>query len=129
MAKIRHLAIISDDPERLGNFYVDVYGMKITGRSQGDVWITDGYMDIALIHQRNVPNQKTGINHYGFTISPNEKTEIYSKMESLGLDPFDPRTENPNPDRPFVEHAAFDIDGNRFDISTGKRNLADEKNR
>lgn len=127
MAKIRHMAIISDDPERLSNFYADIYGMEITGRSQGDVWVSDGYMDIALIHKHNVPDQKTGINHFGFSISPSEKDEIYSKMRLLGLDPFDPRAANPDPDRPFVEDAAFDIDGNRFDISTGMRGLEKEK--
>ena len=27
MAKIRHIAIFSDDPERLAEFYSDVYGI------------------------------------------------------------------------------------------------------
>ena len=42
MARIRHLVIVSLDPDRLAAFYSDIYGMEITGHSQGDVWITDG---------------------------------------------------------------------------------------
>ena len=46
-ASIRHIAIFSDDPARLAKFYVDVFGLKITGESQGDVWVTEGYVDVA----------------------------------------------------------------------------------
>ena len=43
--------------------------------------------------------------------------------------PFDPRADNPTVDRPFVEDAAYDPDGNRFDLSTGKRDMDSEKAR
>jgi catechol 2,3-dioxygenase-like lactoylglutathione lyase family enzyme len=126
MAKIRHLAIISEDPEKLAEFYVDIYGMEITGRSNGDVWVTDGYMDVALIHQQNVKKPK-GLFHFGFTLDPAEKPAVYEKMKKRGLEPFNPRADNPDLDRPFVEDAAFDIDGNRFDLSLGKRDMEEEK--
>lgn len=129
MAKIRHLAIGSPDPERLANFYAEIYGMEIIGRSQDDVWITDGTMDVALIHQDNVADQKPGLNHFGFTLEPAEQAAVYAKMTEAGLTPYDPRAANPAPDRPFVEHAAHDPDGNRFDLSTGKRDMAAEKAR
>ena len=68
MAKIQHIAIFSDDPEKLAGFYVDTYGMKVTGRSKGDVWVTDGYMDVALIMRKNESAPKPGIHHFGFTL-------------------------------------------------------------
>ena len=34
MAKIRHIAIFSDDPANLAEFYADVFKMKINGRSK-----------------------------------------------------------------------------------------------
>lgn len=129
MATIRHIAIVSENPEKLAQFYADVYGMEITGRSKGDVWVTDGYMDVALIAQANLPDQETGINHFGFTLEPEEKPAVYDKMNQLGLEPFDPRAINPDPDRPFVEDAAYDVDGNRFDLSLGKRDMEAEKAR
>ncbi len=125
MAKIRHLAIVSPDPERLAAFYADIYGMEVTGRSRGD----DGYMDVALIHRDNLADQGPGLDHFGFTLDPDEQHAVYGKMIAAGQTPYDPRAGNPGPDRPFVEHAAHDPDGNRFDLSTGKRSMEVEKAR
>ena len=126
MAKIRHIAIFSDDTERLAEFYADVYGMQVTGRSQGDIWMTDGYMDVALILRKHAKSPPPGLNHFGFTIDPGEKEAVYGKMRARGLEPYDPRGDNPKSDRPFVEDAARDPDGNRFDLSLGMRDLAAE---
>jgi len=128
MATIRHIAIFSDDPEKLAQFYSSIYGMKITGRSKGDVWVTDGYMDVALI-MRKAENSPRGLHHFGFTLEDGEKAPVYEKMTALGKAPFDPRADNPTVDRPFVEDAAYDPDGNRFDLSTGKRDMDSEKAR
>lgn len=127
MASIRHIAIFSDNPAKLAEFYVDVYGMKITGESQGDVWITDGYMDVALIMRKTETSPKAGIHHFGFTLVPEEKEGVYNKMKKRDLTPWDPRAENPTIVRPFVEDAGRDPDGNRFDLSTGKREMEIEK--
>src|SRR5258707_9353900 len=102
MAKIRHIAIFSDDPERLAEFYSDVYGMRVTGRSQGDVWITDGYMDVALILRKHAKAPPPGLNHFSFTLEAAEKDAVYAKMASRRLRPFDPRGSNPQSDRPFL---------------------------
>jgi catechol 2,3-dioxygenase-like lactoylglutathione lyase family enzyme len=126
MAKIRHIAIVAKDPEKLAAFYSDIYSMTITGRSQGDVWVTDGYIEVALIHEKNLQT-RTGINHFGFTIEAAEKPSIYEKMKQRGLNPFNPRADNPDLDRPFGEDAAYDIEGNRFDLSLGKRDMEQEK--
>jgi catechol 2,3-dioxygenase-like lactoylglutathione lyase family enzyme len=128
MATIRHIAIFSDDPEKLAGFYSEVYGMKITGRSKGDVWVTDGYMDVALISRKSEKAPR-GIHHFGFTLDPDEKAAVYEKQKASGKPPYDPRAENPEVDRPFVEDAAHDPDGNRFDLSTGKRDMETEKAR
>jgi len=50
-------------------------------------------------------------------------------MTARGLSPYDPRGDNLQVDRPFVEDAAHDPDGNRFDISAGKRDMEAEKRR
>lgn len=112
MAEIRHLAILTDDPQKLAEFYIDVFGLKITGTGfYGAVWLTDGHIDLALIKRDG--DRAAGINHFGFTLSEAEKEGVYGKLAQRGIQPF-----NPGPNRPYVEEAARDVDGNRFDLST-----------
>ena len=66
--KIRHLAIITRDPEKLAKFYSEVFEMEVLHRSEtGAVYMTDGYMNVALLRQKmqDTPN---GINHFGWEI-------------------------------------------------------------
>ncbi len=126
--KIKHIAIFSDDPGKLSKFYVDVFGLAITGSSQGDVWVTDGYVDVALISRKN-PKAPRGIHHWGFTLASEAKPGIYEKLTARGLPIKDPRAEDPTIDRPYVEHAGYDIDGNRYDLTTAKRDMDVEKAR
>jgi predicted enzyme related to lactoylglutathione lyase len=127
-ATVRHIAIFSDDPGKLSKFYVDVFGLKITGESQGDVWVTDGYVDVALISRKSAKAPR-GIHHWGFTLAAEAKPKIYEELAARGLPVKDPRAEDPTIDRPYVEHAGFDIDGNRYDLTTGKRDMDAEKAR
>lgn len=126
MAKIRHIAIFAEDPKTLADFYARIYGMKITGESQGDVWVTDGYMDVALIKRKREGAPK-GIHHFGFTLEPEEKPFVYVEMKKLGLEPTDPRADGLGVDRPFVEEKGEDPEGNRFDLTLGKRDMDEEK--
>ena len=46
MAKIKHIAIITMDPEKLAEFYTKVFDMEILGKSaRGAIYITDGYIN------------------------------------------------------------------------------------
>ncbi len=126
--KIRHIALFSENPAKLAAFYSDVFGMKVTGESQGDIWISDGYVDFALLSRKR-PTAPRGIHHWGFTIDPDEKPKLYQKLIERGLPPSDPRAEDPSIDRPYVEDKGHDIDGNRFDLTTAKRDMDVEKAR
>jgi len=126
MARIKHIAIFSDNPAQLADFYTRIYGMKITGESQGDVWVTDGYMDVALI-KRKREGAPEGLHHFGFTLEESEKPFVYAEMTKMGLAPTDPRADGLGVDRPYVEDKGEDPDGNRFDITTGKRDMEEEK--
>lgn len=126
MASIRHIAIFAEDPKKLADFYTRIYGMKITGESQGDVWVTDGYMDVALIKRKREGAPK-GLHHFGFTLDQDEKSFVYAEMIKLGLAPTDPRADGAGVDRPFVEEKGEDPEGNRFDLTTGKRDMEEEK--
>jgi catechol 2,3-dioxygenase-like lactoylglutathione lyase family enzyme len=116
MARIRHIAIFSDDPANLADFYADVFGMKVNGKSnQGAVWMTDGYMDIALLPRRNNELAPQGLHHFGITVDVDEKDHIYARLKERGH-----KLMTPPPGRPYVEDAVKDADGNKFDISTSQ---------
>ena len=55
MPKIRHLAIMCMDPQKLAKFYCDVFDMKVvTTTDKRDVFVTDGYITLALLRQKAV---------------------------------------------------------------------------
>jgi len=113
MAQIRHMAIFTEDPKRLADYYVDVFGMKRTGTGvNGDIWVTDGHLDVAII-PRLKPDYPKGLHHFGFTLDADEKAEVYAKMKAHGIEPFKPPA-----DRPYVEEKGRDPDGNVFDMAT-----------
>ncbi|MFM9967618.1 MAG: VOC family protein [Burkholderiales bacterium] len=126
MATIRHIAIFADNPKELAKYYVEVFGMTITSEHEGDAWLTDGYINFALL-PRGREKMPKGINHFGFTLDAEEKPKIYEKLKKLGLEPYDPRAADPSIVRPFVEDAALDPEGNRFDLSLGIRSMDEEK--
>jgi len=110
MAKIKHLAVKTVDPERLAKFYVDVFEMEIVQRSdKGAVYLTDGYLNLALLKARgDVP---PGLNHFGFAVDNME--EISERLEAAGMEAPKIRPNNP----PYAEVRAIDPDGNMFDLS------------
>jgi predicted enzyme related to lactoylglutathione lyase len=121
--KIKHIALFTEQPEELAEFYCDVFGMTLTGvTGRGAHWVSDGYVNFALLFKRS-EKQPKGINHFGFVIDEAAKPAIHEKLSDLGIKIFQPAINN---DRPFVEDGALDIEGNRFDISTAVREIDTE---
>ena len=115
MAKIRHIAIFSDDPSNLAKYYSEVFEFKVSGKSNnGAVWMTDGYMDIALL-PRSTELAPEGLHHFGITLEAAEKEKVYDRLKEP-----DTGMMKPPPGRPYVEDAAKDADGNKFDLSTSQ---------
>ena len=118
--KIKHIALFTERPDRLAEFYCDVFGMTLTGvTGRGAHWVSDGYVNFALLYKRS-EKQPKGINHFGFVIDEAAKPGIHEKLDNLGIKIFKPAINN---DRPFVEDGALDVEGNRFDISTAVREI------
>ena len=117
MARIRHVAVYTDEPVKLAEFYVDVFGLEKmrevhTAKGGHAVFLSDGYLDFALINPE-IRESPRGIHHFGFTLDPNEREDVLERLKAYGIEP------EPAPrDRPFIEDAVFDPDGNKFDLST-----------
>jgi catechol 2,3-dioxygenase-like lactoylglutathione lyase family enzyme len=123
MPKIRHLAVICMDPEKVAKFYCDVFDMKVVGRSgRNNVFLTDGYMNLALLSQK-AEGKPPGLNHFGFQVEDAEEvTARLSKWDVVG-------PEKRPADRVYAETRATDPEGNNFDLSVAgfDREIAPEK--
>jgi glyoxylase I family protein len=93
MAKIKHIALSTSNPEATAKFYVDVFGMKEIGRldnpNLSGFFLTDGDLNLAILKFKNdvvagVERGKdwTGIHHFGFQVESLES--IAEKLTAVG---------------------------------------------
>ena len=52
MARIRHLAIVTENQERLVKFYTEAFGMKVVEGVGPATYLSDGYINVAIIKKR-----------------------------------------------------------------------------
>ena len=113
--KIRHLAIVTLDPERLAKFYEQTFDMTRLKAERGvpgskAVYMTDGYITLALLENK-ADGKPSGLNHFGWHVD--DQDEIASRMTRLGVKAPAKRPA----DRPYTETRGTDPDGNNFDLS------------
>jgi len=79
MAKIKHIALATQDPETTAKFYIDVFGMKQLGRvdhpAVGGYYLSDGDINLAVLKFKNDAvagaergKDYCGIHHIGFQV-------------------------------------------------------------
>ena len=67
MAQIRHIAISSDDTEKLASFYKEVFGFwqsRPTPEGRRTIYLTDGTVELAILENTNQQNSN-GLHHFG----------------------------------------------------------------
>ena len=113
MPKIRHIALMCMNPEKLAKFYCEVFDMEVVECNRsGGVFLTDGYMNLALLKQQAV-GKAPGLNHFGFHVEDAEEiARRISKWDVVG-------PEKRPADRMYAEQRATDPEGNNFDIAEG----------
>ncbi|MCZ6885413.1 MAG: VOC family protein [Alphaproteobacteria bacterium] len=109
MARIRHVAIRTENVERLVKFYTESFGLKVVEGRGNATYLTDGYLNLAIIANRGRQNE--GINHIGFEV---ESVDALSPVcEQAGASTGIKK-------RPLDREAEFrvhDPDGNGIDLS------------
>ncbi len=72
MPRVKQMAIVCDDAERLGEYYCRWFGFEKLGRGQGDsVYLTDGYLSVGLLTRGpELPeeSQELGLHHVGIQV-------------------------------------------------------------
>jgi catechol 2,3-dioxygenase-like lactoylglutathione lyase family enzyme len=90
MAKIKHIAIRTPDPEKTATFYKQVFGLEEVGRARAGYYLSDGYINLAILQSNNqgtgesprdVPGY-AGIDHLGFLVD--DVDETCKKLEEAG---------------------------------------------
>jgi len=109
MAKIRHLAIVSENRERLVKFYTEAFDMTVIDGVGPAIYLSDGYLNLAIIQKR--PHYKVGLYHFGVEVDDIEKLKLVCK--ELGA-ASDIQKRPPNRE---AEYRVADPDGNLIDLS------------
>jgi catechol 2,3-dioxygenase-like lactoylglutathione lyase family enzyme len=76
MAQIRHIAISSDDTEKLARFYKEVFGFRQsrpTPEGQRTIYLTDGHVELTILENTNQQNSN-GLHHFGIQTDDLEDT-------------------------------------------------------
>ena len=112
--KIRHLAMYTLNTDELAGFYVTVFDMEIVLRAgpigKGPVFLTDGYMNLAILPATTRGEATVGLNHIGFQVD--DIDDITNKLLAEGIEKPTMR-----PAGRYAEFRATDPCGNAFDLS------------
>lgn len=122
-AKLKHLAIVSDQYTLLGRFYEGMFGMKPSrnARPFGAVVVRDGYVGLNINPRKGKAGRQAGLDHFGFEVADIEL--VYSRLREKY--PSIEVLKRPST-RPFAGISTHDPAGNVFDLSEqGMENRAD----
>ena len=110
-ARIRHVAIVSDQYALLGRFYEAIFGMRTAEdkRPERAVTVSDGYVGLNINPRK--PGRPAGLDHFGLEVDDAE--EACANLERFPGANFVKRPST----RPFAGISANDPAGNVFDIS------------
>ena len=101
MARIKHIALVTDDPVKTAEFYKEHFGLTELYRRPTDtgdkgVWLSDGYIYFAILKYgtgdapKLGPGQTSelrGIHHIGFQVESLEA--IAERLAAAGSEPRD----------------------------------------
>ena len=116
MARIRHLAILTEDVEKLVHFYTTAFGLKIVPGIGTATYLSDGHINLAIIPigpERKVEGTqlKPGLYHFGFEVEDvTDLRDVCKELDAAtGIDKRPPNRE--------AEYRVHDPDGNPIDLS------------
>ncbi|MSP37313.1 MAG: VOC family protein [Deltaproteobacteria bacterium] len=122
MAKIKHIAIRTNDIEKTASFYKDAFGLEQVGVGQSGIYLTDGYLNIAILSMRGVvegETMKLGVDHVGFQVD--DVDAVVAKIRQLGGKSLNERNEvqhaDPSKPQSYFEVKCVVVDDQVIDVS------------
>ena len=110
-AKLKHIALVSDNYALQGKFYEAAFGMRTAAdpRPERAVTVSDGYVGLNINPRK--PGRPAGLDHFGLEVDELEpvlaRLRRYPEVQVVGR----PST------RPFAGLSTHDPAGNVFDLS------------
>jgi catechol 2,3-dioxygenase-like lactoylglutathione lyase family enzyme len=117
MARIRHIALLTKDTEKLAEFYRASFGLKEVARSgEGGehgraIYLSDGHINLAILPARN---RREGIYHFGMEVEDVKG----ATQTALAAGATGGTAELPRDGR-YAETFVLDPVGTRIDLSQG----------
>ena len=122
MARIKHIAIRTHDVGKTAAFYQEAFGLEQVGVGQSGIYLTDGYLNIAILNMRGVvegETMKLGVDHVGFQVD--DVDAAVEKIRALGGKPLNQRNEvnhgDPSKPQSYFEVKCVVIDDQVIDVS------------
>lgn len=112
MAKLRHIALIVEDPEASAKFFAEAFGMRRTGEARCGCHMSDGVMTVALL-KKETAEERIGIDHFGLWVD--DLGAAAQRVEGAGAAPLGSRP--PEATSAFYEAKFRTPDGIVFDLS------------
>lgn len=125
MAKLRHLALHSENPEAAAKFYKRAFGMREISRKTDsplaslNIYLTDGTIHLAILRYRTPElarlyggSEAYGISHFGFWVEDVEQTR--QRLREAGSEYIERRAAGQNV---LFEEKWKGPDGVVFDIT------------
>lgn len=85
MARIKHIAIRTTEPEKTAAFYQKAFDLQQVGKGKSGVYLSDGHINIAILSMRAAAEGETmrlGVDHVGFQVDNVEET--VTRVKELG---------------------------------------------
>ena len=113
-AKLKHLAIVSDQYTLLERFYQAMFGMKSSPDNPpaGAVVVSDGYVGLNINPRKGKAGRQAGLDHFGFEVDDAEAVLAKIQARYPGINAL----KRPG-SREFAGLTTHDPAGNVFDIS------------
>ena len=92
-SKLRHIAIIVEDPEASAKFFEEAFDMKRAGTARRGIYMSDGIFNVALLKKEN-EKEKLGLYHFGMWVDDLDASE--KKVLDAGGAYLEGRPTSPN---------------------------------
>jgi methylmalonyl-CoA/ethylmalonyl-CoA epimerase len=122
MARIKHIAIRTNEPEKTAAFYQEAFDLRRVGLGRNGIYLSDGHINLAILKcQAGVDGSAgpTGIEHLGFQVSDVENTlAIVTRLGGQALgDRVDVTPANASTPQSYYEIKCLGPDDQIIDVS------------